>query len=137
MRSFMPEQNVAHRSPEIPPVGGEGMLVIGFDISLFRFLNFFDGLGGLFVVVERGQEARFHADVQLLHLRGVQAEILSAQRPYAHEFHLAFEDVDEHGQLVQPSAAELVSPVVDTIVTRELTALLQAFVLQDVGLEVL
>ena len=136
MRSFMLEQNVAHRSPEIPPVGGEGVLVIGFDISLFRFLNFFDGLGSLFVVIERGQEARLHADVKLLHLRGVQAEILSAQRPHAHEFHLAFEDVDEHGQLVQPSAAELVSPVVDTIVTRELTALLQAFVLQDVGLEV-
>ncbi len=93
----MLEQNVAYRSPEIPPVGSEGVFVVGFDISLFRCLDVFDGLGGLFVVVERGKETRFHADMQLLHLRGVQAEILPTQRPYADEFHLAFEDVDEHG----------------------------------------
>ncbi len=132
----MLEQNVSYRAPEIPPVGGEGVLVVGFDISLFRGLDVFDGLGGLFVVIERGQEARFHADVQLLHLRGIQAEILPAERTHAHEFHLSFEDVDEHREFIDPTTAEFVTPVIDTIVTRELAALLQAFVLQDVGLEV-
>lgn len=136
MRSFMLEQNVAYRTPEIPPIGAEGMLVVGFDISLFRGLDVFDGFGGLFVVVERGQEPRFYADVQFLHFRGVQAEILPTQRPYAHEFHLAFEDVDEHGQLVQPGAAELVSPVIDAIVAREFATLLQSFMLQDIRLEI-
>ena len=132
----MLEQNIANRAPEITPVGAEGVLVVGFDISLFRGLDVFDGLRGLFVVIERGQEPRLYADVQFLHLRGVQAEILPAQRPHAHKFHLAFEDVDEHGQFVQPGAAELVAPIIDTIVARELAAFLQAFVLQDVGLEV-
>ena len=101
----MLEQDVAYRSPEIPPVGGEGVLVIGFDISLFRFLDLLQGLGGLLVVIERREESRLDADVQRLHLRRIELEIRSAERPHAHEFHLPLEDVDEHGQFVQPTGA--------------------------------
>ena len=74
----MLEQNIAHRAPKIPPIGGEGMLVIGFDISFLRGLDFLQGLGGIFVVVEWGEKPRFYTDVQFLHLRGVHAEILPA-----------------------------------------------------------
>ena len=44
MRSFMFEQNITHRSPEIPPIGGEGMLVVGFDIAFFGDLDIFQCL---------------------------------------------------------------------------------------------
>ena len=101
----MLEQNVAYRTPEIPPVGGEGVLVIGFDISLFRGLDLLQGLGRFLVVVERGKESWFHTDVQVLHLRGIQLEIRPAERPDAHQFHLPFKDVDEHRKFIQPGLA--------------------------------
>ena len=111
--------------------------MVGFDISLFRGLNVFDGLGRYFVVVERGEEARLHADVQFLHFVGVHAEILPAQRTYSHQFHLALEDVDAHGEFVDPSAAKQTAPMVHPVIARELAALLQAFMLQNIGLKIL
>lgn len=49
----MLEQNIAHRSPEIPPIRGKGTLLIGFDISLLRCLDILDRLGGNGIVIER------------------------------------------------------------------------------------
>ena len=133
----MLEQNIAHRPPEIPPIGAEGMLVIGFDISLFRFLNFFDGLGRFFVVVERGQEARLHADMQFLHLLGVHSKVLPAERPHPHKFHLSLKDIDSHRDLIDPGAAKQAAPMIHPVIMRELTAFLQAFMLEDIRLEIL
>ena len=133
----MLEQDVAHRAPEIPPVRGEGVLVVGFDISFLRGLDVFDGLGRSFVVVERGQEPRLHADVQFLHLRRVHAEVLPTQGPHAYELHLSLEDVDDHGQLVNPGFPEQAAPEVHPVVVGELSTLLQPLVLQHVGLEIL
>ena len=133
----MLEQDVAYRAPEVPPVGDEGMLEIGFDILFLRRLDFLQGFGRLFFVIERGQQARLYARAQFPHFRRVQAEIMTAQRPYAHEFHLSLEEIDEHGQFVDPSVAEPAAPEIHPVVVRELTALLQAFMFQHVGLQVL
>ena len=59
----MLKQNVADRAPEITPVRGEGVGVVGFDISFLRFLYVFERMGGFFFVVERGKESRLDADV--------------------------------------------------------------------------
>ena len=133
----MLEQDVAHRPPEIPPVRGEGVLVVGFDISSLRGLDVFDGLGRGLVIIERGQEPRLHTDVQFLHFRRVHAKILPAQGPYAHQFHLPLEDVDDHGQFVDPGLPEQATPEVHPIVVGELSALLQPLMLQHIGLEIL
>ena len=55
----MLEQNVAYRPPEIPPIRSEGVLVVGFDISLFRGLDVLDGLGRFLIVIERRQQSGF------------------------------------------------------------------------------
>ena len=136
MRSFMLEQDVAHRTPEIAPVRGEGMLVVGFDISFLGGLHVFQCLRRFLVIVEWGQESRFHADVQFLHFRGIQAEILPTERTYADQFHLALEDIDKHGQLVDPGFPEQTSPEIHPVVIGELATLLQTLMLQHIGLEV-
>ena len=137
MRSFMLEQNIPYRPPEIPPIGGKGSLVVGLDISLFRCLNVFQGLGRFLVVIERGEQPRFHADVQFLHLLRIQAKVLPAERSYPHQFHLPLENVDSHRQFVQPAAAQLAPPEIDPIIVREFSALLQSFMFQDIGLQIL
>ena len=133
----MLENDVAYRSPEVAPVGGEGVCLVGVYISFLRGLDVFKGDGGVFVVVEGGQEPRLDADMQVLHLGRVKAEIMPAQRPYADELHLALEDVDEHRQLVEPELAEQPSPAVDAVVVGEFAAVLEPLVLKHVGLEVL
>ena len=120
----MLEQNVAYRTPEIAPIRGEGVLVVGFDISLFRGLDLLQGLRRFLVVIERGKESRFHAGVQLLHLRGIQLEIRPAERPDADQFHLPLEDIDPHRQFIQPTAAKLAPPEIDTVIVREFSTLL-------------
>ena len=136
MGSFVFEQDVADGAPEVAPVGGEGSGVVGFDIAALRGLHVFERDRGVLVVVEGRQEAGLDADVQLLHLGRVEAEILPAQRAHAHELHLALEDVDRHRELVQPAAAHQFAPEVDAVVVGEFATVLQAFVLQHVGLEV-
>ena len=132
----MLEQYIPHGPPEIPPVRGEGVLVIGFDIPFLGGLDVFQGLRGSFVIVERGQKPRLDADVQLLHLGCVQAEILPAQRTDTHQFHLPLENIDAHREFVQPGFPQHPPPYVHPVVIRELAALLQALMLQHVRLKV-
>ena len=132
----MLEQDVTHRAPEVAPVGRKRMGLVGFDITALGGLYVFECDGGMLVVVEGGQEAGLDADVQLLHLGRVEAEIMTAQRADSHQFHLSLENVDRHRKLVQPGAAQQFAPEVDAIVVGELAAVLKTFVLQHVGLEV-
>lgn len=137
MRSFMLEQNVTYGAPEIAPVRGEGTLVVGFDISLFRGLDVLQGFGCLLIVIERREQPRLHADMQFLHFRGVHPEILPAQRPHTHQFQLPLQDIDDHRQLVQPTAAQFAPPIIDPVIMGEFPAFLQSLMLQDIGLQIL
>ena len=130
------KQYVAYRAPEVAPVGGKSVLVVGFDVSFLRRLDVLQGDGSVFVVIERRQHAGLDADVKFLHLRRIETEIMPAEGPHAHGLHLALEDVDEHRQFVKPRAAEEPPPDGHTVVVGELAAVLQAFVLQHVGLKV-
>ena len=56
----MLEQDIAYRAPEISPISGEGVFMIGFNIPFFRGLNIFNGLGCFLVVIERRQQARLY-----------------------------------------------------------------------------
>ena len=132
----MLEKNITHRPPEIPPVGSKGMLVVGIDIAFFGGLDIFQGLRRCLVVIERGQEPWLHADMQLLHLRRVHIEILTAQRADAHQFHLPLEDVDAHRKLVDPGFPEKASPEVHPVIIGKFPALLQSLMLQHIGLEI-
>ena len=80
----MLEQNITYRPPEIPPVCGEGMLMVSLNIPLLRRLNVLNGLRRLFIVIERRQKPRLHANMQLLHFRGIHPKILPTQGPYPH-----------------------------------------------------
>lgn len=111
--------------------------MVGLDVSFFRGLDIVQCLGGLLVVVERREEPRFHAHVKVLHLRCVHPEILPAEGANTHELHLSLQEIDEHGQFIQPTLAELVPPIIDPVIVRELPAFLKAFVFQDVGLQIL
>ena len=133
----MLEQNVAYRTPEVAPVGSEGVRVVGVDISFFRGLDIVQSNGRLLVVIEGRQESGFYADVEVLHLWGVQAEILPAQGSYSYQLHLALENVDEHGQFVKPSFAQKLSPTVYAVIVSELATVLEALMLKHIRLEVL
>ena len=137
MRSFMLEQNIAYRAPKVAPVGGEGTLVVRFDISLFRSLDILQGFGCLFIVIEWREQAWLYAHMQLLHLRRIEAEILPTQRSHSYKFHLSLEDVDAHGQFVNPGTPEPSAPKIHPVVVRELPTLLQSLVLQDIRLQIL
>lgn len=110
------------------------MAKVSVDISFLRGLDVVQGNGGVFVVIERRQKAGLYTDVQLLHLRSVEAEIVPAQRPDSDQFHLPLEYVDEHRQFVQPGFAKEFTPAVHPIVMRELSAILQAFMLKHIRL---
>lgn len=89
------------------------------------------------VVIEGGQEPGLHLDTQLLHLGGVEAEIVARKRPHTDELALALEHVNEHGELVDPYLAHPAAPEIDAVVVGELAAGLQTAVLVEVGLKVL
>jgi len=131
------QQDIADCSEEVAAVGEEGVLLVGEDVASLGGLNVFDGLGRHFVVVERGEQAGLDAEVKGLHLGGVEAEVVIAQRTYADELHIAANDVDEHGQFVEPILAQELSQTTHAIVGGEFATFLQAFVLVDVGLKVL
>ena len=113
------------------------MLVVGFDISLFRGLDVLDGLRRFLIIIERRKQSWLHTDVKLLHFRSIHPEILPAERPDAHQFHLPFQDIDEHRKLIQPALTKQVPPMIHPVIVRELSALLQSFMLQDIGLKIL
>ncbi len=89
------------------------------------------------VVIEGGQEPGLHLGAQLLHLGGVEAEIVARKRANTDELALALEHVDEHGEFVDPNLAHPAAPEIDAVVIGELAAGLQAAVLVEVGLQVL
>ena len=136
VRSFMLDQNIPHRAPEVAPVGGEGAGLVGLDVAALGGLHVLERVRGLGLIVEGGQETRLDARMQRLHLGRVEAEIVAAEGPHADQLHLAFQDVDRHRELVQPAPAHQFAPEVDAVVVGELAAVLQALVLQHVGLEV-
>ena len=74
----MLKQNIPHRAPKVPPVGGKGALDVSVDISFLRGLDIVQGDGGVLVVVKRWQQAGLHAYVERLHLRGVKTIIVPA-----------------------------------------------------------
>lgn len=137
VRTLVLEKYVAYGAPEIAPVSGEGVLVVGVDISFLRGLDIVQGDGGVFVVIKGRQQTGLYACVQVLHLGSVQAEVLPAQRSYSDQLHLSLEDIYEHRKLVQPGAAQELAPAVHAVVARELATVLETFVLEHIGLKVL
>ena len=89
------------------------------------------------VIVEGGQKAGFHLDAQLLHLGGVEAEIMAGQWTYTDQLALALEHIDEHGKFIEPYLAHPATPEIDTVVIGELAAGLQTTVFVEIGLQVL
>ena len=67
----------------------------------------------------------------------VEAEIVLAEGAHAHEFHVAFQPVVEHGQLVNPVFAEDATQCGHARVVFEFAAALQTIMLVDVRLQVL
>jgi len=59
----MLENNILHRAPEVTPVGGEGVGMVGFDIPALGGLDVLERVWGLGLVVEGGQESGFDARV--------------------------------------------------------------------------
>ena len=96
---FTAEDNVADSAEEITEIGAEGNLQVGLDVFALGGLHLVDGLGGVAVVIEGGQESGLHLGAQLLHLGGVEAEIVARKRANTDELTLALEHVEEHGEL--------------------------------------
>lgn len=111
------------------------MLQIGLQITTLTLLDLVQSLRH--VDIKRWQQARLGLDTKFLHLRTIQTEILTAQRSYPHELHLAFQDIEQHGQLVEPGLAQETAPARHTVVVAELAALVQVVVLVHIGLQVL
>ena len=137
MTMLVPEDDVADGAEEIAEVGAEGSLQVGLDVFALGGLHLFDGLRGVTVVIEGGEEPGLHLGAQLLHLRGVEAEIVTRKGAHTDEFALALEHVEEHGELVDPYLAHPAAPEIDTIVVSELAAGLQTAVLVEVRLQIL
>ena len=74
------------------------MLKICLQITFFAFLNLFNGIRHINVI--RRQHTRLSLDAQLLDFRRIKTEILSTQRPHSNQFHLAFQDIQEHRQFI-------------------------------------
>ena len=129
------EKDIAHDAPKILPIGAEGMLLIGLQITAFAFLDLVKAIRH--VDIERGQKTRFGLGPKLLHFFGIEIEILLAQGAHAHQFHLPLKDIDEHGQLVQPSLAQEPAPLRHAIIVTELATDVEVVVLVDISLEIL
>lgn len=132
--AFSPENNVTDNFPKIFPIGAERMLQISLQITAFALLDFLQGLRH--IDIERWQETRLCFYPKFLYFFFIQIEILLAQRTYTYQFHLAFQDVEEHGELIEPSLAQELSPLGDAIVVIELATHIQVVVLIDIGLQV-
>lgn len=98
--------------------------MVGVNISFLRSLNIAQSNGGVLIIVERRQQSRLYADMDILHLRSVKTEIVPAQGANSDKFHLPLEDVDEHRQLVNPGFTKEFAPAVNPVVVRELTSIL-------------
>ena len=77
MAVFAAEDDVAYGAEEITEVGAEGGLQVGFDVFALGGLHLVDGFRGVTVIIERGKKAGLHLDAQLLHLGGVETEIVA------------------------------------------------------------
>ena len=132
---FVAEHNVPHDFPKILPVRPEGMLLVRLAIAAFAFLYFVKCLRQVRVV--RREHARFVFDAYLLDLRPIKVEILLTQRPDTHQFHLSFEDVDKHGQLINPILSQPTTPSGNPVIIVKLTPSSQFVVIVDVCLQIL
>lgn len=135
LRPFPLKQNILKNSDKIPPIGTEGVLQIGLKILSFALLDFFECFWH--VNIERGQQSWFCFYPKLLYFFGIQIKILLAQRSNTHQFHLAFQQIDEHGQLVEPSLAKETAPFGNAIIVIEFAAHIQIVVLVNVSLQIL
>ena len=133
----MLEKDVSYRAPEIAPIGGETVFMVGIYISFLRCLDIVQCDGGVFVVVKGWEQAGLDTDVQVLHCWRVQAEILSAQGAYSDKFHLALKYIDEHWKFVKPGFAKEFAPAVYPVIVRKFTTILQAFIFKHIRLQVL
>jgi len=131
------EDDVSNSAEEITEVGAEGGLQVGLDVFALGGLHLIDGLGGVAVVIEGGQEAGLYLDAQLLHIGGVETEIVTREGTHTDELALALEHVDEHREFVEPYLAHPAAPEIDAVVVGEFATGLQAAVLVEVGLQVL
>ena len=128
------EDNISNDYPEILPVGTEGMLQIGLEITTLAVLDLVQSLGH--VHIKRRQKARLGLNPQFLQLFGIEIEILLAQGPDAHNLHLSLQHIDEHRQLIEPGLAQESPPLRDAVIVAEFAAHIQVVVLVDVGLQV-
>ena len=134
-RAFPLENNIADNLPKIFPVGAEGMLQIGLQITTLAVLNLLQCFGH--VDIEGGQQSRLGLDSQLLQIFRIKVEILLAQGTHPHQLHLPLKDIDKHGQLVEPGLAQEPAPLRHTVVVAELAAHIQVIVFVYVGLQIL
>ena len=133
--AFSLENNIADNLPKIPPVGAQGMLQIGLQITTLAVLDLLQGLWH--VDIEWRQQSRLGLDSQLLQIFGIKVEILLAQRTNADQLHLPLQDIDKHRQLIKPGLAQETAPLRHAVVVAELTTHVQVVVLVDIGLQIL
>ena len=133
---FVFYQNITHDAPEILPVCTEWMLQVGLDIAPLRLLDAFERFGLLFLVVQRRQQPRLCAGAQLLQFGCVEAEKLARQGPYPYQFHLTFQHVDDHRQLVEPGFAQERTHGVHPVVVVELACLVKLAVFIHIFLQI-
>ena len=91
----------------------------------------------MLLVVERRQQPGLGLDTQGLQFGCVEAEVLPAQRPDAHQLEVATQQVPHHRQFVEPQPPQHATPEVDTVVVLELASTLKALVVVDIGLHIL
>ena len=71
---FIPQENISYRSPEVAPVGEEGVFQVGFDVATLRGLDLIETYGCFLFVVEGREHSRPYFGTQILHLGGVERE---------------------------------------------------------------
>ncbi len=131
----MPEDDVSKNLPKILPVSTERMLQISLAVLALTLLDLIEGLWH--IDIERRQHAWPGLDAELLDLRTIQIKILLAQRTHTHQLHLSLEDVNEHGQLVEPQLTEYGAPAGDPVIVLELASIVKGIVLVNISLQVL
>ena len=111
------------------------MLQIGLEITTLAVLDFVQSLRH--INIERRQESWFGFDSKLLQIFGVEIEVLLAQRTHTHQLHLTFQDVEKHGQLVEPGFSQKPPPLRYTVVVAELASHIKIIVFVYVSLQIL
>jgi len=125
-----------HCPEEVLYIGPEWVFFVFVEIGVFVVLDFVQVFGSGELGVIGWDKAGFKPDASFLKIFAIEFEIVLAQGADPDDLHIALDDVDEHGQFIEPEFAEETAQGCDSEIVPEFSSFIQAVVVIHISLHI-